>query len=262
MQLEIISHEPTSTRRRTPLLFVHGMWHGAWCWEEHFLPYFAQHGYSAHALSLRGHSGSEGGERLRWHSLSNYVSDVKQAVEGMERPPVLIGHSMGGVITQKYLETHQAPAAVLLGSIPPGGLIPATLRFARRHPLAFLKVILTMRMYPVVSTPEMYREGCFTDDFPEEQLMSYFEQVHNESFRAYVDLMIFNLPRPKRVKTPLLVLGAANDMLITPQEVRATARAYGTAAEFFPNMGHNMMLETGWQAVADWILEWLGKKAL
>lgn len=132
MQLELISQEPLVRTHRTPLLFVHGMWHGAWCWAENFLPYFAQNGYNAYALSLRGHGQSDGREKLRWTSLDDFVADVSQSVDQFEHPPVLIGHSMGGMILQKYLETHQAPAAILLASGPPRGLIPATLRVARR----------------------------------------------------------------------------------------------------------------------------------
>lgn len=53
MQLEIIDHKPKDISKAVPLLFVHGAWHGAWCWEEYFLPYFAEHGYRSVALSLR-----------------------------------------------------------------------------------------------------------------------------------------------------------------------------------------------------------------
>lgn len=96
VNLETIKEEPVSDVRSTPILFVHGMWHAAWCWSEHFLPYFARHGYVSHALTLRGHGGSEGWERLRWTSLAEYVSDVEQVVGHIGRPPVLVGHSMGG----------------------------------------------------------------------------------------------------------------------------------------------------------------------
>ncbi|MBN2005038.1 MAG: alpha/beta hydrolase, partial [Anaerolineae bacterium] len=82
-----------------------------------------------------------------------------------------------------------------------------------------------------------------------------------ESFRAYVDMLGFNLPRPEKIKTPLLVLGAAEDVSISPAEVEATARAYHTRAEFFPAMGHALMLDTGWQAVAQRILDWLDAQA-
>ena len=123
MQLETLTHKPEANPHPTPLLFVHGAWHGAWCWEDHFLPYFAQHGYTSHAVDLRGHGKSEGGDRLRGTSISHYVSDLAQIIGKLERPPVLIGHSLGGLVVQKYLEKHQAPAAVLLASVPPGGVL-------------------------------------------------------------------------------------------------------------------------------------------
>jgi pimeloyl-ACP methyl ester carboxylesterase len=262
MDIELITQKPTVDVRPTPVLFVHGMWHAAWCWEERFLPYFVQHGYESHALSLRGHGASEGRERLRWTSLASFVSDVGQVVEQLGRPPVLVGHSMGGMIVQKYLESRQVPAAVLLGSAPPKGLIPATLRVARRHPLAFLKVNLTFSMIHTIGTPELYREAFFSAGMSGEQLAAYYGRVQDESYRAYLDMMVLNLPRPEKVNTPLLVLGAADDNLISSGEVEATARAYDTRAEFFPDVGHAMMLDVGWQAVADRILGWLSEQGL
>lgn len=262
MQLEVIVQEPVSTARPTPVLFVHGMCHAAWCWAEHFLPYFARHGYVSHALSLRGHGASEGLERLRWTSLADYVSDVAQVVSQMDRPPVLLGHSMGGMIVQKYLESYQAPAAVLLASAPPKGLLPAILRVAFRHPLLFLKANLTLSLYPVIGTPNRCREFFFSVNMPEEKLAAYFARMQDESYRACMDMMILDLPRPKRVQTPLLVLGAANDTAVSSGEVELTARAYGTRAEIFPDMAHDMMLESGWLAVADRILGWLSEKGL
>ena len=65
------------------------------------------------------------------------------------------------------------------------------------------------------------------------------------------------LPKPKRVTTPLLVLGAERDRCVLPRELRATARAYRTDAEIFPRMGHNMMLEPEWAKVAERIHTWL-----
>jgi pimeloyl-ACP methyl ester carboxylesterase len=71
-----------------------------------------------------------------------------------------------------------------------------------------------------------------------------------------------NDSKPHRVSTPLLVLGAQCDPSVTPQEVHATARAYHTQAEIFPNMGHDMMLEPGWVAVAQRIHTWLCTQGL
>ena len=262
MKLDIVKADPASRVRSTPVLFVHGMSHAAWCWAENFLPYFAQHGYVSHALSLRGHGGSEGRERLRWTSLDEYISDVEQVADQMERPPILVGHSMGGMIVQKYLELHEAPAAVLLASAPPRGVLQATLRVALRHPLVFMKANFMMSMHPMVSSPQLVQEALFSADMPEDQVMSYFSRMQDESYRAYLDMMGLSLPRPERVKTPVLVTGAADDRLISPREVEATARAYHTQAVMFPCMAHDMMLEAGWKAVADQMLGWLGRRGL
>lgn len=262
MQLEVITREPAVDAQPTPVLFVHGMWHAAWCWSEHFLPYFAQHGYKSHALSLRGHGASEGRERLRWTPLAGFVSDVTQVVDQLESPPVLVGHSMGGMVVQKYLESRQAPAAVLLASAPPKGLISSTLRIARRHPLTFLKVSLTFSLIHNVKTPELYKEAFYSASITGKELTAYHARLQDESFRAYTDMVALNLPQPEKVNAPMLVLGATDDNLITPSEVEATAKAYNTRAEFFPDMGHAMMLDIGWQAVADRILDWLNEQGL
>jgi len=262
VNLETIKEAPVSDVRSTPILFVHGMSHAAWCWTEHFVPYFAQHGYVSHALSLRGHGSSEGRKRLRWTPLAEYVSDVAQVVGQMERPPVLVGHSMGGMIVQKYLESNRAPAAVLLASAPPQGVVRATLRVALRHPLVFMKANLTMSMLPMLRTPQLAQEALFSADMPEDKVRSYFTRLQDESYRAYLDMMGLSLPRPERVKTPILVMGAADDRLISQSEVQATARAYQTQAEVFPDMAHDIMLEAGWRVVADRILGWLNEQGL
>lgn len=59
------------------------------------------------------------------------------------------------------------------------------------------------------------------------------------------------------MKTPLLVLGAADDWLILPGDVEATARVYGAKADILADMSHDMMLEDGWRRAADRILDWL-----
>jgi pimeloyl-ACP methyl ester carboxylesterase len=86
--------------------------------------------------------------------------------------------------------------------------------------------------------------------------------LQDESFRSYLDELGLNLVRPKRVKTPLLVIGAADDMVIPQKGIQASARVYGTTAVIFPNMAHDVMLEGNWQAVADCILEFLKERGL
>lgn len=262
MTLELITRLPEGAPRPTPILFVHGAWHAAWCWDEFFLPYFAQHGYAAHALSLRGHGGSANRERLRWLRAADYVADVAQVAAQLPAPPVIVGHSMGGYVTQKYLERQPAPAAVLLASVPTSGVLGATLRIAARHPLILLKVNVTLSLYPLISSPELVREAFFSADMPAERVHGYFKRMQDESYRNFLDMLFLNLPRPERVRTPLLVLGAGADRIFTPAEVEATGRAYRAPTRLFPGVAHDLMLEAGWQAVADHILAWLRERGL
>ncbi len=262
MKLEIISHEPKGVSRPTPILFVHGAWHGAWCWEENFLPYFAGKGYPAYALSLRGHGKSEGPAHYSWLRIADYVADVAQVVGQLPEKPVLVGHSMGGLVVQKYLEEQAAPAAVLLASVPVKGVFRTTLGIARRHPLAFLKANLTWSLYPIIGTAELTREAFFSADIPSERLNKYFNLLQDESYLAFLDMMLFKLPNPEKVSTDLLILGAEEDAIFHPDEIEATAKAYNKKPEIFKGMAHDMMLESKWPIVADRIIEWLDEKGI
>ncbi len=262
MKLEMISKYPSDGAHSTPLLFIHGTLCTASCWDVHFLDYFAQHGFASHAVNLRGHGKSEGREKLRWTRIADFVQDVADVVRELPCPPILIGHSMGGFITQKYLEDHDSPGAVLLSSPSPAGLLPTALRNARRHPLVFAQVNLTLDLRPFIATPQLAREAFFAKDLPDELLLEYWKQMQDDSFMAFVDMVALDLPKPAKVKTPLLVLGVAQDNMIAPSEIEATARAYNTQAVIIPHAAHNSMLDPRWQVVADRILDWLKEREL
>ncbi len=260
LKLEIVSKYPVGNRLPTPLLFIHGSLHAAWCWDVHFLDYFARHGYAAHAVSLRGHGNSEGREQLRWTRIADFVEDLAQAIGQLPSPPILIGHSMGGFIIQSYLQDHTVPAGVLLSSPSPAGLLPTALRNARRHPLIFARVNLKFSLFPSVATPQLAREAFFSDDLADEELEEYWRQMQDDSYLAFLDMVVLDLPKPEKVKTPLLILGVERDNMISPTEIEATARAYNTQAEIIADVAHNSMLETRWQIVADRILVWLNER--
>lgn len=262
MKLEILSKKPKGVSRAAPILFVHGAWHGAWCWKKNFMPYFAEKGYASYALSLRGHGNSDRPPHFRWMRIADYVEDMAQVVGQLPEEPVLVGHSMGGLVVQKYLEEHTAPAAVLLAPVPVKGVLGTTLRIFFHHPLAFLKANLTWSLYPIIGKPKLAREAFFSVDIPPDTLNGYFSLIQNESYLAFLDMMLFKLPNPEKVSTELLILGAENDAIFNPNEMEATAAAYDKKPEFFKGMAHDMMLEDGWQAVADRIIEWLDEKGM
>jgi pimeloyl-ACP methyl ester carboxylesterase len=261
--VEVLDRGEAGDRHRTPLLFVHGAFHGAWCWDEHFLGFFADRGYRALALNLRGHGNSPTPTPLNRCSVAHYVDDVHAVARGLPTPPVVIGHSMGGFVVQKYLAAHPAPAGVLVASAPPRGLVPAIARIIRQHPRHSSRTRSLDKPLEFFGTPEIARALFYSPATPTELITRYVDRLQDESTRVlYRDLTFRDLARPHRVTAPMLVLGAELDGFFSMREVQATARAYRTTAEFFPAMGHNMMLEPGWAAVADRVDTWLRGQGL
>ncbi len=258
--IEVIDRGSSSDIHPTPLLFVHGGWHAAWCWDEHFLDYFADAGYRAIALSLRGHGSSTTATPLGECSIADYVDDVRSVADGLPSPPALIGHSMGGFIVQKYLHDRSAPAAVLLASMPSRAArrLGVAARLMRRHPLVAFRANTSGSTADLVNTPRLARDHLFSAHTPEFVVESCAARLQPEGWGA--PGLSVHL-KPARVTTPLLVVGAEKDKCVSNGDVRATARAYGVDAEFFPG-GHNMMLEPGWSAVADRIHCWLNSEGI
>ena len=257
MKLELLRRRPTISERPVPVLFVHGAFSGGWIWDEHFLPYFAEQGYAAYAVSLRGHGGSDGGDQLHSHSLHDYVCDVREAVKELGTSPILVGHSLGGTVVQKYLEGAKAPAAVLMGTAPPQGLSPMSISMAFRDPVLFHQLGLMQTFGIGLGNFDLVRKALFANHVPQAKLESYARRLQRESWRIPFDLL-WPVVQIAHVKsTPLLVLGAQQDPFVSPALVKLTALTYGADAEIFPDMSHAMMLEQEWQRVADKILKWL-----
>lgn len=257
--LELLERRPAEARVKAPVLFVHGAYAGAWCWEDHFLPYFAEQGVHAYAVSLRGHGSSEGRQQLAATSLADYVDDVAWAVSQLDQPPVLVGHSMGGMVVQKYLERQvEVAGVVLMASVPPQGLGLPTLRLMLHDPWLLWQVSLIQHVDPSYANLETARRMGFSASMSDAELLRHQERFGPESSRAIWDMTVADLVCPWRIdKPPMLVLGGDQDALFTQRMVRATASAYGVTAEFFPDMAHVMMLEPGWRQVADRILAWM-----
>lgn len=256
LMLEVIDKGSCSDEHPLTLVFVHGGWHSASCWVN-FLDYFADAGYRAVALSLRGHGASPTAKRFHACSIADYVDDVRTTADTLGGRPVLIAHSLGGFVVQRYLETRDAPAAVLIASVPPQGVLGLAMRIWTRHPWISMRSLPVGNLTGFIGTPPLVREHLFSAHTPADIVESCAASVQAEAVRASLIDPLIRRVRTKRVATPMLVLGAGEDGMVTTAEVRATARAYRTEAEFFPGMGHNMMLEPGWPAVAERIHAWL-----
>lgn len=260
-RLEVLSRLPRDATRRTPLLFVHGAFTAAWCWEEHYLGFFADGGYAAHAVSLSGHGRSRGREQLDSLSIDDYVNDVIEVMASLPAPPVLVGHSMGGFVVQKVMEQRTVPAAVLACSVPPQGLMAAAfgLMFSRPGLIRDLNRMMSGQEVAL----DTLREALFAQPVGLDDLQRFYRLAQPESHRAIWDMSLFSLPHPSKIDaSALLVLGTEMDHLIPSSLVEMTARTYGVNATIFPGMGHGLMLERDWETGARCILDWLGERNL
>ncbi len=249
-QRELVSAVPDEpVAGRPPLLFVHGAAMGDWAWER-WLPMAAEAGWSAHALSLRGHAGSDAPTPLARTPLRYYEHDVLQAITQLPAPPVLIGHSMGGLIVQHVLERYRdAPAGVLVGPAPPGHGTEVFGALLRHDPRALGAALIGRE--PTPSVAALF--GSAPDDAE-----SIRQRMGSESTLAAMQVL---WPRRTRdIRAPLLVIGGGDDRIVPPQAVTRTARAHGTRAHLFRGMGHLLMLEPDAAVPLRFVLDWLDRE--
>lgn len=260
-RLEVIVRRGSGDARRPPLLFVHGAGHGAWAWDEHFLEFFAAHGFDAYALSLRGHGESPGRERLSRASIADYVSDVHDVAAGVSDVPVVVGHSLGARVAMKYLETHDAPAAALLAPLPRFGLLVSVARTARDHPWLATRALLAGKPGRLLGARQLARQLYFSHELDEELVREYASRQGRESTLAMRQITYVqpDIARVRARGVPLLVIGASADHFVRPTAVRRIAASYGAEVKIVPSVAHCMMLDARWRDVAGTLLEWLGQ---
>lgn len=220
------------------------------------LEWFEQEEIPASALSLRGHGNSEGGDRLHEFRIADYVEDVIAAVGVAQPPPVLLGHSMGGLVVQKLLERRSFPGAILLASTPVNGMLREGLRMARRWPRQSLRSVLRRSLLELYDTDESARWFLFSDATDIALVREAREKMGEESWRAILDMALLTKPSPAMVKTPIFVLAGSQDNMVSRSSSVETAAAYNAEVRFFDGCGHMMMLESAWRSVADAIRGW------
>jgi pimeloyl-ACP methyl ester carboxylesterase len=257
LTLEILSRAPERRSHDVPLLFVHGAYTGAWCWDEYFLPWFSARGYPAYAVSLRGHGASPVSGPLDFAGLADYVADTVEAAAQLDAPPILIGHSMGGIVVQRAARACKATGMVLLAPVPPQGLGLSAWSLATRDPPLFLAIGMT-QLGASTSRLRGVRDYLFSKSLSEADATRYLLRMQRESQRALMDL---TWPQngwiAESVGVPALVMGADRDAFFTRTMIEEAAQLHGVVPTFFPEMAHVMMLEPGWRDVAERIGAWL-----
>jgi non-heme chloroperoxidase len=257
LRLEVRSRLPARRNGKPPLLFIHGGYCDAWCWEPYFLPWFAARGYAAHAISLRGHGASGGRESLFVAGLDDYVADVERVAATLPSAPVLIGHSMGAAIIERLMATRPVRAAALIAPIPPGGLGPVASRLMAWQPEYLVNMHRLDAPHLAGDMLAALRPMYFSSDVAPEILGEAVMHLTMESARALMDLTLRLHDGAPVSASSVFVLGATDDRIATPRDVQATATMYGATATIVPGLAHMMMLERQWKTAGQPLLDWL-----
>lgn len=259
-RLHVIRHFPATPAGRPPLVFLHGGYVDARCWEAHFLPCFASHGYECHAPDLAGHGRSDGVEPLDALSLDDYLADSIGVVERLDRKPVVIGHSMGACIAERLLELSLVEAGVLLSPVPPHGTLESALTLFLRYPGFLSEVARMTRGVFDERSLRLLRDVYFTPATQPETLLDLARLVQPESLRAICDLSLLAWRcLPAAPELPVLVVGGELDAVFPPHMASRVAKRWQAELEIVPAAGHAMILDRHWQTCADHILDWLDR---
>lgn len=247
------------------LILVHGMWGRADVWDR-WLPALHAAGYETTAIDLPGHAPGEPDSALCGLGLDEYVEAVLEVVRAHERP-VLIGHSMGGLIAQQVAMRTELSTLVMVSSAVPAPIfplrpvtLPGTLRvFA--DPLLWRK---SFRLHVWEANYLLFNQ------IPDEERPPLFARLAAESGRAAyqvafgpLNLAGSNRVDKERIACPILSLAGSHDRIVPAAASRKLATWYGEQMVFreYPDHAHMMMDEAGGNARIGEIIEWMAGAA-
>lgn len=217
-----------------------------------WLPLLAAAGHPAYAVARRGRLGV-GPERAAGLSVSDYLDDTLAAVDALSDPPVLLGHSLGGLLAQKAAEAGRGRALVLLAPAPPRMLTAQAVALPGYLPN--LPRIMAGRPF-LVSGNACTRLAL--NEVPAEQRPALHATLVPESGKVYRSMMFGTVRVDRRkVGVPVLVLGGDRDRVVSRRLLRATARHYGAELRMLPGHAHWLLGEPGSEAIAAQVVGWL-----
>ncbi|MEU2927196.1 alpha/beta hydrolase [Streptomyces sp. NPDC007251] len=262
---------------RTPAVFIHGMWLHASSWQP-WLDLAAEHGYTPLAPGWPGEAATVAEARRHPDEVAGLgIDDVTAhyagVIRSLDRPPVLIGHSFGGLVAQKLLGAGLARAAVAID--------PAQIKGVKALPPAQLRA-----GFPVLGNPANRRRAVsltaaqFAYGFGNALAREESDDLHARFTipspgRPLFEAALANFTRtsPAAVATgntergPLLLISGQADHTVPDAVTRSAYKLYGnstavTELKQFPDRGHSLVIDHGWPVVADYALQWLARQGI
>jgi pimeloyl-ACP methyl ester carboxylesterase len=254
-----------------PVVFVHGMFMTSVCWDG-WIERFSSAGRRATAFEWPNRDGSveelraaHPDARLGRLTLARIVDEHAARVATMPAPPILIGHSMGGLIVQILVNRGLAAAGVAIDSAPPMGVFTPKWSFLRSNwPM--------ITPFTPASEPRLMPlhdfEYAFANTLPAETQHALYDRLIVPESRMVPRQSLTSVAKVDFAAehAPLLFVAGGSDHIIPASLNRTNARRYrarGSITDFreFEGRDHLTIVEPGWETVADFVLAWLDTDA-
>lgn len=249
------------------VVLAHGICHGAWCWDK-MQDYLALHGFDSYALSYRGHKGSDGFDKLKNWTISDYTDDVRSAIEHISQvtgeKPFLLGHSMGGAVVQKYIGLYEDTVC--------GAILFAS---ATAPKMPFWKTLISTCIHKdlfiawckstgwSVNISKMSKSAFFNGgEVTRETIEKYSSLLQKESSKVVNGLLKKEYSENYNVHIPVFVIGSASDSYFKEDSLNKTADMYKVEPVILKGICHDMMLDERMPEVADHVIRFMEKVGL
>ncbi|MFC1941348.1 alpha/beta hydrolase [Chloroflexota bacterium] len=249
------------------ILMIHGMWSGGWCWEN-YKDFFEEKGYHCINPTLRLHDMDPNGTpnaQLGTTSLLDYVEDLEKEIQKLDVLPIIMGHSMGGLLAQILGSRGLAKALVLLTPASPYGIMAL-----KRSVIKSFWSGLTKWGFWRKPMRQTFDEAVYSTMqlLTAEEQKDLFNRYVYESGRAaceigfwFLDLKGAAKVDESKVTCPVLVVAGSKDRIVPASIVRKVANKYERVSTYkeFTNHAHWVVLEPNWQGIAEYISDWLNQ---
>ena len=254
----------SSAPPRAPILFIHGYLGGAWVFEN-YLEFFAARGHTCVAVNLRGRGGSAlpPESKLGKIAMTDFIADATEAAQfitAKEQRPIVLGHSMGGLIAQKLAEQGDARAAVLVCPCPPRGISLLTGPLFRRQ----LKYAFAIMRSRTVKPRWRDVRDILLNRIPQSERRTAFERFVPDSGRAGREMSFGTIAvddnEVRAHNCPVLVVSCDDDRFIPLRIAQKVATKYRAPLFVARKHGHLLPVEPGWQDSASFVADWLARE--